>query len=69
MLLKLAGTVWREGSLSADSRRALTKLNSLGVDSNDPILGYAPQPAGARGGVRAAEQGSRSRPERAHSST
>ncbi|GAA3867966.1 WYL domain-containing protein [Leifsonia kafniensis] len=42
MLLKLAGTVWREGSLSAESRRALTKLNSLGVDSNDPILGYAP---------------------------
>ena len=42
MLLKLAATVWREGSLSADSRRALTKLNSLGVDSSDPVLGYAP---------------------------
>lgn len=42
MLLKLAATVWREGSLSADSRRALTKLNSLGVDSQDPVLGYAP---------------------------
>ncbi|KFF61040.1 transcriptional regulator [Cryobacterium sp. MLB-32] len=42
MLLKLAATVWREGSLSADSRRALTKLNSLGIDSRDPVLGYAP---------------------------
>ncbi|TDW28512.1 helix-turn-helix transcriptional regulator [Cryobacterium psychrophilum] len=42
MLLKLAATVWREGSLSAESRRALTKLNSLGIDSRDPILGYAP---------------------------
>lgn len=42
MLLKLAATVWREGSLSAESHRALTKLNSLGVDSNDPVLGYAP---------------------------
>lgn len=42
MLLTLAATVWREGSLSADSRRALTKLNSLGVDSSDPVLGYAP---------------------------
>jgi len=42
MLLKLAATVWREGSLSAESRRALTKLNSLGVDSSDPVLGYAP---------------------------
>jgi len=43
MLLKLAATVWREGSLSAESRRALTKLNSLGVDSSDPVLGYAPR--------------------------
>ena len=42
MLLKLAAAVWREGSLSAESRRALTKLNSLGVDSSDPVLGYAP---------------------------
>lgn len=42
MLLKLAATVWREGSLSAESRRALTKLNSLGVESSDPLLGYAP---------------------------
>ncbi|MCU1445715.1 YafY family protein [Cryobacterium sp.] len=42
MLLKLAATVWREGSLSAESRRALTKLNSLGIDSTDPIVGYAP---------------------------
>jgi len=42
MLLKLASTVWREGSLSAESRRALTKLNSLGIDSRDPVLGYAP---------------------------
>lgn len=41
-LLKLAATVWREGSLSAESRRALTKLNSLGIDSTDPIVGYAP---------------------------
>lgn len=43
MLLKLAGTVWREGSLSAESRRALTKLNSLGIESSDPVLGYAPR--------------------------
>ena len=42
MLLKLAATVWREGSLSAESRRALTKLNSLGIDSTDPVVGYAP---------------------------
>ncbi len=43
MLLKLAAAVWREGSLSAESRRALTKLNSLGIGSSDPVLGYAPR--------------------------
>jgi len=42
MLLKLAAAVWREGSLSAESRRALTKLNSLGIESTDPVIGYAP---------------------------
>jgi proteasome accessory factor B len=43
MLLKLAAAVWREGSLSGESRRALTKLNSLGIESSDPVLGYAPR--------------------------
>ena len=42
-LLKLAGAVWREGSLSGESRRALIKLNSLGVESSEPVLGYAPR--------------------------
>jgi proteasome accessory factor B len=42
-LLSLAGTVWREGSLSAESRRAIMKLRSLGVESDTPILGYAPR--------------------------
>lgn len=42
-ILKLAGTVWREGSLSRDSRRAIMKLRSLGVDADDPLLGYAPR--------------------------
>ncbi len=42
MHLKLAAAVWREGSLSAESRRALTKLSSLGVESTDPVIGYAP---------------------------
>jgi proteasome accessory factor B len=42
MHLKLAAAVWREGSLSLESRRALTKLSSLGVESADPVIGYAP---------------------------
>jgi proteasome accessory factor B len=39
-LLNLAAMVWREGSLSAESRRALLKLRSLGVASDEPVLGY-----------------------------
>jgi len=42
-LLGLAATVWREGSLSGESRRALLKLRSLGVEADDPIVGYAPR--------------------------
>ncbi len=33
---------WRDGSLSAESRRALTKLRSLGVAASDPVIGLAP---------------------------
>ncbi|QDZ13717.1 helix-turn-helix transcriptional regulator [Humibacter ginsenosidimutans] len=42
-LLRLAARVWREGSLSADSRRAIMKLRTLGVEADDPLVGFAPQ--------------------------
>src|ERR1700712_2227423 len=42
-LLNLAAMVWREGSLSGESRRAILKLRSLGVATIDPVLGYAPR--------------------------
>jgi len=42
-LLNLAAMVWREGSLSGESRRAILKLRSLGVTSDEPVLGYAPR--------------------------
>ena len=42
-LLNLAAMVWREGSLSGESRRAILKLRSLGVATDDPVLGYAPR--------------------------
>lgn len=42
-LLNLAAMVWREGSLSAESRRAVLKLRSLGVTTTEPVLGYAPR--------------------------
>lgn len=42
-LLNLAAMVWREGSLSGESRRAILKLRSLGVTTTEPVLGYAPR--------------------------
>ena len=42
-LLNLAAMVWREGSLSGESRRALLKLRSLGTETAEPLLGYAPR--------------------------
>ena len=41
-LLALGAMAWRDGSLSAESRRALTKLRSLGVTPSDPLIGLAP---------------------------
>lgn len=40
-LLGLAAMVWREGSISAESRRAMVKLRSLGGTA-EPVLGYVP---------------------------
>jgi proteasome accessory factor B len=42
-VLGLAAMVWREGSLSAESRRALVKLRGLGVSITEPLIGYAPR--------------------------
>ncbi len=42
-LLDLAALAWREGSLSGESRRALIKLRSLGLESEEPLLGFAPR--------------------------
>jgi proteasome accessory factor B len=42
-MLSLAATVWRQGSLSDESRRAILKLRSLGIESDEPVIGYAPR--------------------------
>ncbi|CAD5997808.1 Putative DeoR-family transcriptional regulator [Agreia sp. COWG] len=42
-LLNLAAMVWREGSLSGESRRALLKLRSLGTEATEQLVGYAPR--------------------------
>ena len=43
MLLRLAALAWSEGSLSAESRRAAIKLESLGAGLDAQHLGVAPR--------------------------
>lgn len=42
-VLSLAGSVWSEGSLSVDAQRGLRKIRALGIDVDEPILGFAPR--------------------------
>lgn len=42
-LLALAAQVWREGSVSQDSRRGLMKLKALGTQTHDDLIGVAPR--------------------------
>ena len=35
--------VWREGSLSGESRRAVIKIKALGMETVEPVLAYAPR--------------------------
>ncbi len=42
-LLNLAALVWREGSLSGESRRAVMKLRGLGLIAEEPVLDYSPR--------------------------
>lgn len=42
-LLNLAGTVWGESSMSADARTGLRKIRALGIDVDEPIIGYTPR--------------------------
>jgi proteasome accessory factor B len=42
-LLNIAAKAWAEGSLSSDSRHALTKLNSLGLTPDTDLVGVAPR--------------------------
>lgn len=42
-LLNLAGTAWREGSMSEQARSGLRKIRALGISVDEPIIGYAPR--------------------------
>lgn len=42
-VLNLAGQVWGEESLGADAQSALRKIRALGIDVDEPIIGFAPR--------------------------
>lgn len=42
-VLTLAGGVWSERSMSSGARAGLRKIRSLGIDVDEPILGFAPR--------------------------
>lgn len=42
-VLNLAGGVWSESSMSADARSGLRKIRALGIDVDEPIIGYSPR--------------------------
>jgi len=42
-ILALAGSVWSEGSLSKDAHTGLRKIRALGIEVDEPIIGFAPR--------------------------
>lgn len=42
-VLTLAGGVWGEHTLSAGARSGLRKIRSLGIEVDEPIIGFAPR--------------------------
>lgn len=42
-VLTLAASAWRDGSMSQDARTGLRKIRSLGIEVDEPIIGFAPR--------------------------
>lgn len=42
-LLRLAGSVWSAGSLSDDAQAGVRKIRALGIDGDEPTIGFAPR--------------------------
>lgn len=42
-VLQLAGSVWSAGSSSADAQAGVRKIRALGIDGDEPIIGFAPR--------------------------
>jgi len=42
-VLQLAGSVWSTESASADAQAGVRKIRALGIDGDEPIIGFAPR--------------------------
>lgn len=42
-VLRLAGSVWSQESLSTDAQAGVRKIRALGIDVDEPIIGFAPR--------------------------
>lgn len=42
-VLRLAGSVWSAESASADAQAGVRKIRALGIDGDEPIIGFAPR--------------------------
>jgi len=42
-VLQLAGSVWSAESLSGDAQAGVRKIRALGIDGDEPIIGFAPR--------------------------
>ncbi len=42
-VLHLAGSVWSAGSMSDDAQAGVRKIRALGIDGDEPIIGFAPR--------------------------
>ncbi|MBN8423393.1 WYL domain-containing protein [Microbacterium esteraromaticum] len=42
-VLRLAGSVWSAESVSVDAQAGVRKIRALGIDGDEPIIGFAPR--------------------------
>jgi proteasome accessory factor B len=42
-VLRLAGSVWSSESVSSDAQAGVRKIRALGIDGDEPIIGFAPR--------------------------
>ncbi|WP_309064197.1 helix-turn-helix transcriptional regulator [Microbacterium sp.] len=42
-VLRLAGSVWSTESVSSDAQSGVRKIRALGIDGDEPIIGFAPR--------------------------